>query len=114
MRSETQEQLANWGRWARGDTISDLGYHRLNLALGNTVGMAPPVEDSALRVESAVTLLRQRDEQMAAALVRYYVRRQDIQEMGRALGTSRKKAGDLLHRAESWVDGVMEGIRATG
>jgi len=110
----TQDMLEDWGRWARGDLITTLGYSRQQLGLGSTIGMPNVPDEVAGRVDYAVAQLRVRDQRQAAVIMAYYIQGLSISQIGRALAMNRHTSSHLLCQAEAYVEGLLHGLDQAG
>ena len=112
---DTEYLLEQWGWW-RMDGMGVPRYISPLLALmRDNVQMASAssyviTDDQALAVDSAMSKLTRRNEQMGLFLWLYFGAKWTMVRMGESAGMSERSTRELIRSGVGWIDGVLHGM----
>lgn len=115
--TDTDLQLERWGRWVRtssGTPKCNGIMGRIADMAGGVVGEEPMQDEQAMLIDRLVGMVGNRKSQMhKRALIGWYINEYEtLRALGKSLGVSKDKAGQLKNEAVAWIDGALAGQEA--
>ena len=109
----TADLMHNWARWAREKT--ELGYTPCPMFKGfrspdwepGEASEGPPINSDAERIERAISLIAQRDRNLANYILYRWLFRYSVRRLAKHFGNNKNISSENLMRAESTLEGVL-------
>lgn len=108
MNPDTEFLLSQWATWTRINPGKPKGYPKRSPFASSFSGSDLVItDDQAIKIDSAVKKLLNRDLEIGKATVDYFFCGKNLSLIARRLNTSRRTAEKWITAGVSWIDGAL-------